>query len=82
VRAGDVADGVDQRHDQHAPHNGDGRERGHAVLLVHHDHAAAGEDQEERRQELGDELRAFTYVTNRNLIWCWYTSDAYVCWTS
>jgi hypothetical protein len=62
--AGDVADGVDQRHDQHAPHNGDARERSHAILLVHQDHAAAGEDQEERRQELGDELWGFTRTSS------------------
>lgn len=59
MRAGDVADGVDHGHDDHPPHHGDAWERGHAVLVVHRDDPAAGKDQEERCQELGNELDAW-----------------------
>ena len=55
VRAGDVPDGVDHRHDHEPERQGDADVTEGAGLLVNHDRPAAGEDQRERADRLGRE---------------------------
>jgi hypothetical protein len=57
VRAGDVAERVDQDHDHHPPHGADAGKRHHAVgAQVHHHGPAPSEDHEVRTQNLCDDL--------------------------
>jgi hypothetical protein len=55
VRAGDVPDGVDHRHDHEPEREGDTDVAERTCFRVDHDRAAAGEDERERADELGHE---------------------------
>lgn len=70
VSAGDVARAGDESHDQSSPGDAHARESDLAVArLVHYDHAAADEDEEEGRDELRCHLQGMGWATGRLVGW-------------